>query len=567
MKSYLCILLLVCFLVYPVCATTIRATYQQPEDFMEKLGCVGNCTWYENPNGGNSYMQLEIENGHCITWTDGYPMIYTAATIKKQWAWGCGITPYEAGFVYSLPYPYDVNPRYMQTSYVNDRVEVNISDGYIRAYSNGVLGGTIGSAPISTTPSYLCIGGWLDDIVWSDESTGSRYIFGMPDQGYWTGKQYFLMKDPFNPSANGFYRVNTTVAGGAPTKISATAFTSTFGKNNGVNENVVLMKQGGSAYQTSATGSAFAGEISWDLTSFFASNAPYGLYVTTIAGQDVVSDPIPYVMVGNNDISVLFDKDAYVAGETATLSTSVSDAYFNQSQYTYRLVIMSIYGTEVVNTTPTFSGASVHNASTTYIWDTEDSDEIYYGLLYAANSTQSMLLNYDTCTVKNDLSINGYVFDAETEQVIPGAKVNISQGGIKNNLTTGTDGFYITTAEFVSDSLMTLSAGKTGYETYGHSFTPLYDGSIQINLTLMPDDPVHSGIALGGIAREPPYNRTISGATVTILNGTTEYIATTNSVGYYIQNNMPNNNWWNIWGSKIPGYDNSSIYFKLVFGS
>jgi hypothetical protein len=91
---------------------------------------------------------------------------------------------------------------------------------------------------------------------------------------------------------------------------------------------------------------------------------------------------------------------------------------------------------------------------------------------------------------------------------------------------------------------------------------------MQINITLMPTVPTHSGIALVGIARSPPYGRTINSATVDIQNTTApygSYSVTTNSVGYYIKNSMPNNYLWDIWGSKT-GFSNSSIYQKLVTG-
>jgi hypothetical protein len=112
----------------------------------------------------------------------------------------------------------------------------------------------------------------------------------------------------------------------------------------------------------------------------------------------------------------------------------------------------------------------------------------------------------------------------------------------------------------------TIVASKSGYETYQTVFTPLYAGTIQVNLTLMPTSPTYTGIALGGIARTPPYNRTINSATITINKaGIGNYLATTNSVGYYIQNSMPNGTIWDIWGSKT-GFSNSSIYQKLVVG-
>jgi hypothetical protein len=81
----------------------------------------------------------------------------------------------------------------------------------------------------------------------------------------------------------------------------------------------------------------------------------------------------------------------------------------------------------------------------------------------------------------------------------------------------------------------------------------------------MPTSLTFSGVALGGIARTPPYNRTIDSATITITNANATYTVTTNSAGYYIKNYMRANEVWNIWGAKT-GFGNSSTYSKLVVG-
>jgi hypothetical protein len=175
-------------------------------------------------------------------------------------------------------------------------------------------------------------------------------------------------------------------------------------------------------------------------------------------------------------------------------------------------------------------------------------------------------MNYDTADLSSNLIVSGYVFNAETAAVISGATVNVTQGSTTDSLTTAADGNYSSVSAFTANAPTTIVASMTGYETYQHVFTPLYAGSIQINLTLMPTSPTYTGIALGGIARTPPYNRTINSATVTInKTGIGNYITTTNSVGYYIQNSMPNGTIWDIWGSKT-GFSNSSIYQKLVVG-
>jgi hypothetical protein len=197
-----------------------------------------------------------------------------------------------------------------------------------------------------------------------------------------------------------------------------------------------------------------------------------------------------------------------------------------------------------------------------------DTEGVYYGLIYAhrLSDSEELLMNYDTADLTSTLVVNGYVFNAENATVISGATVNITQGVTTDNVSSYTDGNYTSTSAFIANQPTTIVASKTGYETYTHTFTPLYAGAIQINLTLMPTNPTYTGIALGGIVRTPPYNRTVDSATVTInKTGIGHYTVTTNSVGYYIQNSMPNGTIWDIWGSKT-GFSNSTIYQKLVVG-
>jgi len=381
----------------------------------------------------------------------------------------------------------------------------------------------------------------------------------MPETGY------FLQKDILNPAASGFYRVNQTDPNGTPTLIYSYSMPSTFGKGNGNNETVYLNNYGGGNYQTYYTGTMYAGNIAWNLTDFFASTAPYGLYVTTIPGSVTYSDIIPYIGSG---ASINFDKNSYAIGETAIATVIVSDSYYDLATYSYHVVIQDIYGTKVYDEPISFS-IPPHTGTASYTWLDTDGEGLYYGLIYAKrlSDNEEILMNLDTAELSSTLVVNGYVFDATTAGTIPNTTVTITQGVTTNGVVSGFDGNYTSTSNaFVANSPTTLVANKTGYETYQHVFTPLYAGAIQINLTLMPTNPTHTGIALGGIARSPPYNRTINSATVTInKTGIGNYIATTNSVGYYIQNGMPNGTIWDIWGSKT-GFSNSSIYQKLVVG-
>jgi len=252
------------------------------------------------------------------------------------------------------------------------------------------------------------------------------------------------------------------------------------------------------------------------------------------------------------------------------LTVIISDSYYDTSTYAYHVVIQDIYGTEVYDEPISFSAFSPYTGTATHQWSEDGDEGVYYGLIYATRLSDDveLLMNYDTADLNSLLVIDGYVFDAETELVISGATVNVTQGVTTDSITTPADGNYTTTSTFVANAPTTIFASAAGYDDYQHVFTPLRAGVIEINITLMPTNPAHYGIALGGLARSPPYNRTINNALITIQNATApsgNYTVLTNSVGYYIKDYMPNNYWWNIWGSKS-GFSDSPIYQKLVIG-
>ena len=538
----------------------VSLTFQQPEDFIEQMQCStgSSCEWLENASGGNSKFDGSVMNIEPLT------MTYSAIT-----QFNCGGTlsvlynapPPAAWICYMSAAPCGVSGKAV-------RYETIISGGIPTLYRDGVVVDHCSS--IATNPQYITWSGDADDTIWG--STESRYMFGMPDQGYWTGKQYFLMKDVLNPAASGFYRKNTTDPTGSPTLIASYTFTSTFSKNDGVNKTVEFYSPDGGMGGTYNTGSAYSGSIYWNLTQFFGSTAGYGLYQTTIQNQTgspgfEVSEWIPYIGSGAN---IQFDRNSYSVGETATLTVTISDSYYDVVTSPH-VVIMDIFGTEVVDdTTITFTQAMSGDwvGTSTYTWADDEDEGVYFGMIYATYNGDDVLMNYDTADLNSNIIVSGYVFNAETAAIISGATVNVTQGITTDSLTTATDGNYSSVSAFSANAPTTIVASKSGYETYQHVFTPLYAGTIQINLTLMPTSPTYTGIALGGIARTPPYNRTINSATVYILNTTDghSYTATTNAAGYYIQNDMAGaSHWFDIWGTKT-GFSNSSIYQKLVAG-
>jgi hypothetical protein len=534
--------------------------FQNSPDFSEHVQCVEGattCGWTQNASGGNSYLTI---SGPMMVSKDPLHMSYAACTnyLTNQ----LNVIMYDADLQrmgsenmycdYSI-----VGPGHFPT-----RCEFKLEGNIPKVYVDGILHST-GAELTGETPSYVGFGGgYIDDVIWGDSE--SRYIFGMPENGY------FLMKDILNPSSSGFYRVNLTDPNGTPDLISAYNFTSTFSKNSGNNETVFLTGNGITA-QTYYTGTEYTGKIYWDLQTFFADpNVPYGLYRTEISPQlnssgYATSDWLPYIGSG---ATIEFDKNSYAVGETATMSVVVSDGYYDTSTYYYHVVIQDMFGTEVSDQPITFSVFSPYVGSVDYTWTDDEDEGVYFGLIYARRLSDDaeLLMNYDSADLTSTLVISGYVKDAETADVIPNATVNVTQGITTDSSTTGVSGNYTTTSQFTANAPTTIFANMSGYENYTTTFTPLLAGSLEINLTLMPLSPTYSGIALGGIARTPPYNRTIESATITIQNGSNTYTVTTNAAGYYINNEMSNGSVWDIWGAKS-GFSNSSIYQKLVVGS
>ena len=564
------LLLILALLVMVVNVQGLALNFQNPSDFTEQITCWGDagteCSWAQSAVGGYSYLATSKSAWpytDCMGVVSQTPLImdYSAATTTT-------VIPYPYGMT-GCAVLYDVAGNVMGTLHPGSgagRYEVKVAGGNATLWYNGVITQYVNGLP--QNPHYVGWGsfgslyyGWHTGVLWDDiiwGTTESRYIFGMPETGY------FLQKDILNPAASGFYRVNQTDPNGTPTLIFSYSMPSNFGKGNGNNETVYLNNYGGGNYQTYYTGTMYAGNILWNLTDFFASTAPYGLYVTTIPGSVTYSDIIPYIGSG---ASINFDKNSYAIGETAIATVIVSDSYYDLATYSYHVVIQDIYGTKVYDEPISFS-IPPHTGTASYTWLDTDGEGLYYGLIYAKrlSDNEEILMNLDTAELSSTLVVNGYVFDATTAGTIPNTTVTITQGVTTNGVVSGFDGNYTSTSNaFVANSPTTLVANKTGYETYQHVFTPLMAGSISINLTLMPTTPTFSGVALGGIARTPPYNRTIDSATITITNANATYTATTNSAGYYIKNYMRPNEWWNVIGSKT-GFGNSSTYNKLVVG-
>lgn len=582
MKRY-AILAIALFALVATVSAGWSLNFQNAPDFSEHVaitcipgfgtaGC-GTGYWYQSSVGGNSYIRLDtVDRGsNYVVSQDPLLMTYSAATIEPgQWGTPCAIF-------------YDVGMHKMGNTLcsnsgqnVGGRFEVKIVGQVPSLYKDSVYQRNV--TVLAQNPHYIgwgvgcgnpfygdCPNGKVDDIVWG--TTESRYVFGDPEEGL-----YFIQKDIMNPAASGFYKVNV-LDPNTPTLVTSGTFPSTFSKNSITNETVVFDSPVSGFPLRYYTGTAQRATISWDLNAFFASNAKYGLYRTEIDPQldsngYAVGEWIPYIGSG---ALIEFDKNSYAIGETAVITVTLTPGYYDTAVYSYHVTIQDAYGVEVSDQPITFDTTPTISGTVTQEWTDSNTEGVYYALIYAKqiSDNEELLMNYDIAALASTLIVNGFVKHAETANGLSGATVNITQGTTTDSVTSGVDGNYTSISDFSSGAPTTIVAYKTNFETYTHTFTPDRAGVIEINLTLMPTNPTFTGIALGGIARTPPYNRTIDSALVDVVNTSDghSYTATTNGAGYYIVNNMEGaSHWFNVWGSKI-GFSNSSIYYKLVFGS
>jgi PKD repeat protein len=200
-----------------------------------------------------------------------------------------------------------------------------------------------------------------------------------------------------------------------------------------------------------------------------------------------------------------------------------------------------------------------------------------YSAAFQTSNLAGVSHDFETVTVYGTqssgvglLSIDGYVKDGETEGMVVGANVNVIQGSVNISAISNASGYYYATAlALVPGALTTTTVTAAGYDSYQNVSTPTDYGVLRINHTLLanPMQEFYYNPVLGGIARTPPFNRTVDNTVVTIRNTTVNetYTATTNSAGYYLILYITPNYIYDVWGSKT-GYANSTIYKKLIVG-
>ncbi len=170
-------------------------------------------------------------------------------------------------------------------------------------------------------------------------------------------------------------------------------------------------------------------------------------------------------------------------------------------------------------------------------WDVTDDDVGLNFLVIQRDDGKGLAVQ--PVTIERELIVKGYTYNAENESVLPEVLVNISQAYEKRENTSTADGYYYINNLSVN-FLSTLNASKTNYIHNDFSFIPFESKVYDINLFLLPDvnNIQHNGTAIGGLVQSFPYYQNISNATVKISNETWNTSTNTNSMGYYMFDNL-----------------------------
>ena len=257
----------------------------------------------------------------------------------------------------------------------------------------------------------------------------------------------------------------------------------------------------------------------------------YGLYLfyVTRNGQMMESDWLFYAAPGETS-TVNIEQDTYPIGDTVRVDYSIGDY---EGSYYYYLKIYDTYGAEKKSWS--LSTETGYKTFSTYEWDA--------GTYYAVLFHDSDELAVDAMSLTYEVQIEGITYDAEAETALASVNVSYRQGAVYYNTTSNATGHYNLTGLIV-DAETFVNATKTNYTHNDFSFTPLKPGTYEIDLYLLPDEAhiSHTNTSIGGLVTRCPLYQAISGAGVNLWNTSSSWNEsnTTNSMGYYLFDDIPN---------------------------
>lgn len=225
----------------------------------------------------------------------------------------------------------------------------------------------------------------------------------------------------------------------------------------------------------------------------------------------------------NSEKHIEFDRSIYSISDTAIVTTSIPDVFWNTLTHTYSAHIYR--STDLA--TPIKSWAVSTQDQVENVDMSDLGAGTYYAYLYMHQNSPSVsyLLDSDSATSYSAFILSGYTYDGPAGTILEGTSITATVAGTPYTNTSLETGYY----EFDPMSIGTaisILATKTRYTNYSESITPLAAVRVVKNISLVPDDIgeywtfADNGTACGGFVFVAPYNATATGANVTLSNGT-----------------------------------------------
>jgi hypothetical protein len=431
-------------------------------------------------------------------------------------------------------------------------MEIKIVGGTTYYYRDNVLNGTFATA---TNPAYIMFGQSVScnaQSLWTDYVYGqseNKYVFSLP-----ATDKFYILEDILNDANDGLFNISSNTQQDSHYMPGHWARGNTSLEAEYNNETIQLINYiDHTVWSTQYTGdTAIFSDIVINIKNdIIDAGAPDGMYVLTISGSGQYSNPIMKRSTGG---TIYFDRDVYNRGETANVTYEMTLDYWDQSTYTYHLLIIDGLTGERVYDATIPSGTSYRTGTFDYTFADDDTIGVYYAVIegvVTATPTTAYWFAADYAELSSYMSFYGYVNDGETETPIPGASVIISQyaNSVTYDDVTDANGAYNTYGYNLQSGLNTVfNITASGYDQYYVSLVTASARQKYLNFTL-EKTPTYGGIAIGGVAREGVlgaddvvtygYGAPIEGATVYVYNTTMNetYTVETNTAGWYLCDN------------------------------
>lgn len=148
---------------------------------------------------------------------------------------------------------------------------------------------------------------------------------------------------------------------------------------------------------------------------------------------------------------------------------------------------------------------------------------------------------YDLTQITAITYILGTTYNAETASVLDSVSIFDYQANTSTwfNTTSASDGTY-SLYDLTANVPVNVNASKVNYTHVNFTWTPLSNSKYIQNLYLFPNNITRSSGGVEGVVIDSGVYQVISGATVTISNGTYQSSKVTNSTGFYSFSGLSN---------------------------